>query len=98
MYVSKKRDHFHHVNLFPLEGRDYTHHYVWTKNISRLVAGKTTARDATFVRNYCLNPLRTKRVYDCHAINCRRHSPQDVKYPDPKNPTKRVLEYYNKAA
>jgi len=34
MYVSKKRDHFHHVNLFPLEGRDYTHHYVWTKNIS----------------------------------------------------------------
>jgi len=98
LYISKKRDHSHHVNLFLLDGRDNTHHYVQTKNISRLVAGRTTARDATFVRNHCLHPFRTKRVHDRNATNCQRHPPQDVKYPDSKNPKKRVLEFHNKAA
>jgi len=53
--------------------------------------------DATFVHNHCLHSFRTKRVYDCHATNCRRHLPQDVNYPNPKNPKKRVLKFYNKA-
>jgi len=69
-----------------------------TRHILRLVAGRTTARDATFVRNHSLHSFRTKRVYDCHATNCQRHLPQDVKYPNPpKNQKKRVLKFYNKA-
>jgi len=31
LHVSKDRDRTNHVNLFLLEGRDDTHHYVWTK-------------------------------------------------------------------
>ena len=98
LHVSKERDHLHHVNLFLIEGADESKHYVWVKNLSRLVAGRTKTHCPAFVCNHRLHPFRTKDVHDRHVLNCQRHAPQDVKYPDPENPKECVLEFHNKAA
>jgi len=98
LHVSKERDRPHHVNLFLIEGADETRHYVWLKNLSRLVAGRTKTRNAAFDCNHCLHPFRTNDVHDRHVLNCQRHLPQDVKYPDPENPKECTLEFHNKAA
>jgi len=42
VYVSRVRDHHYHVNLFLIEGPDNSRHYVWIKNMSRLVYGRTS--------------------------------------------------------
>ena len=86
LYVSKERDRRHHVNLFLIEGPHNSIHYVWIKNMSRLVAGRTTSTNQTYVCNSCLHPFRRKHTLDSHIPNCQRHPPQDVRYPDPKNP------------
>ena len=65
--------------------------------MSHLVQDRTST-NATFVCNYCLHPFRHKHTLDNHIPNCQRHPPQDVKYPDPKNPTECVAEFRNKAA
>jgi len=69
------------------------------KNLSRLVRGTTKhTGEKAFVCNHCLHPFRTKDVHDRHVLNCQRHAPQDVKYPDPENSKECVLEFHNKAA
>ena len=66
------------------------------ENLSRLVRGRTKhTGEKAFVCNHCLHPFRTKDVHDRHVLNCQRHPPQEVKYPDPKECT---LEFHNKAA
>ena len=60
LHVSKERDRPHHVNLFPIEGADENRHYVWVKNLSRLVRGRTKRHNAAFVCNHCLHPFRNK--------------------------------------
>ena len=42
--------------------------------------------------------FHTKDVHDRHVLNCQRHPPQDVKYPNPENPKECTLEFHNKAA
>jgi len=86
LYVSKERDRHHHVKLFPIEGADESKHYVWVKNLSRLVAGRIKDRHAAFVCNHCLHPFNNKEINDRHFLNCQRHASQDVKYPDTENP------------
>ena len=98
LHVSKERDRRHHVNLFLIEGPDNKHHYVWIKSMSRLVADRTRTHDPAHVCNYCLHPFRPKHTLDQHVPNCQRHSPQDVKYSDPKKPKECVTEFSNKAA
>ena len=99
LYVSKERDRSHHVNLFLLEGPDDARHYVWIKNMSRLVAGRTKHNVyAAFVCYHCLHPFSSKEVHDRHVPNCQRHPAQDVKYPDPKKPKESVLEFRKYAA
>ena len=68
------------------------------KNLSRLVAGRTKTHCPAFVCNHCLHPFHTKDVHDRHVLNCQRHPPQDVKYPNPENPKECTLEFHNKAA
>ena len=68
------------------------------KNLSRLVAGRTKTHCPAFVCNHCLHPFHTKDVHDRHVLNCQRHPPQDVKYPNPQNPKECTLEFHNKAA
>jgi len=91
LHVSKERDRPHHVNLFLIEGPDESKHYVWVKNLSRLVRGRINGHCAAFVCNHCLHPFR-------NILHCQRHAPQDVKYPDPENPKECTLEFHNKAA
>jgi len=98
LYVSKERNRRHHVNLFLIEGPDDTHHYVWIKNMSRLVAGKTKTHRPAFVCNHCLHLVCNKDTLDRHVPNCQRHPLQDVKYPDPKKPKECVLEFRKNAA
>ena len=60
-------------------------------NLRRVASDLSAQDDHLNVRNHCLHSFRTKRVYDCHATNCRRHLPQDVNYPNPKNPKKNAF-------
>ena len=64
-YVSKERDRHHHVNLFLIERADESKHYVWVKNLSRLVRRRTKhTGEKAFVCDHCLHPFRTKNVHD----------------------------------
>jgi len=81
-----------------IEGPDKTRHYVWIKNMSRLVARRTKHHGQTFVCNHCLYRFRNKDTLDRHVPNCQRHQAQDVKYPEPKKPKESVLEFRKYAA
>jgi len=96
--VSKERDRPHYVNLFLIEGPEGIHHYVWVNNLSRLVSGRIKESHAAFVCNHCLYPFCKKEIHDRHVLNCQRHAPQDLKYPNPENPKERTLKFHNKAA
>jgi len=69
LYVSKERDRPHHVNLFLIEGANESKHYVWVKNLSRLVRGRTKHDGQTFVCNHCLHPFSNKDTPDRHVLN-----------------------------
>ena len=92
------RDRRQRVNLFLIEGPDDTHHYVWIKNMFRLVTGRIKTRCTAFVCNHCLHLFSTKYVHDLHVPNCQHRPPQDVKYPDPKNPDECTLQFRKKAS
>jgi len=64
LHVSKERDRPHHVNLFLIKGPEETHHYVWVKNLSRLVAGRTKTHCPAFVCNHCLHAFCNKDTLD----------------------------------
>jgi len=98
LHVSKEPGSPHHVNLLLIEGECENRHYVWVKNLSRLVSGRTSHQHQTFVCNHCLHPFRNKDTLDRHIPHCQRHAPQDVKYSNPENPKECTLEFHNKAA
>ena len=81
LYVSKERNRFHHVNLFVIEGPDDHHHYVWIKNMSRLVFHETNHQHQTIRVRFV--PSST---LERHVPNCQRHPSQDVRYPDRYTP------------
>ena len=83
-YLSPHRDRAYHVNLFVVEENE-KHHYVWIKDMSKLVAGRTKHKGATHVCNSCLHPFYDKAVLERHIPYCLRHPPQVVKYPNPEN-------------
>ena len=70
LHVSKEQGRPHHVNLFLVEGEDENKHYVWVKNLSRLVRGRTKHHSQTFVCNHCLHPFRDKEIHDRHIPHC----------------------------
>jgi len=78
LHASKERDRPHHVNLFLIERADESKHYVWVKNLWRLVAGRTKTRNAAFVCNHCLHPFSNMDILEHHIPHCQRHAPQDV--------------------
>ena len=91
-YLSPHRDRAHHVNLFVIE-ENGKHHYVWIKDMSRLVAGRTNHHGATHVCNSCLHPFRDKIVLEPHIPYCLRHPPQVVKYPNPENEDECTIKF-----
>jgi len=59
-YLSHERQRKHHINLLLLDD-SFTTHYVWIKDFSRLVAGRTKSGQASFVCNSCLNVFTSQR-------------------------------------
>jgi hypothetical protein len=93
-YLSPERNRDKHVNLLLLENEDSSkRHYVWIKNMSRLVAGRTKHNGATHVCDSCLQAFSSERVLTEHMPYCLRHHPQVVKYPDPENEEERTIKY-----
>jgi len=83
-YLSNERNRKHHANLLLIDHPDSLHsHYVYIKNFSRLVYGRTKHDGQSFVCNSCLNVFSSQRVLDTHIPNCLQHAPQQVVYPDP---------------
>ena len=91
-YLSPHRNRTHHVNLFLIE-QDGKHHYVWIKNMSRLVGGRTAHTNKTHICNSCLHPFSTAKCLEEHEPYCLRHPPQVVKYPNPDKPDECVLKF-----
>ena len=93
-YCSPERHRPKHVNLLLLDedGTD-KRHYIWIKNMSRLVAHRTQHNGQTHVCNGCLHPFSTKKRLDDHFPSCVRNPPQVVKYPDPNNEDKCTAKF-----
>jgi len=91
-YCSPERQRPHHVNLLLLSEEE-KRHYVWIKNMSRLVDDRTHHDGKTFVCNGCLQPVSSKHVLDCHIPNCLRNPPQAVKYPNPEDETECTVKF-----
>ena len=89
LYLSPNKNRPHHINLLLLEAQDKNgdeyYHYVWIKNMSRLVGDRTKHEHQSFVCNSCLQPFRTQRVLDNHSRLCERYPPQQIDFPNPKD-------------
>jgi len=92
-YLSRQKGRLHHINLLLLDdgtGR----HYVWIKNMSRLVYGRTTHKGSTHVCCSCLHPFSSADSLRRHEPQCTQHAAQMVKYPDPDgDPQDLVVEF-----
>ena len=82
-YLSQERNRQHHVNLLLLDDGEAKRHYVYIKNISRLVAHRTRHRGKTYVCNSCLTPFQSQDVLERHVPYCIQHAPQQVIFPHP---------------
>ena len=72
----------HKITLLLLDSPDgQKKHFVWVKNLSRLIAAEYTHRERHHVCLSCLQVFSSKRVLDEHTPNCRIHSPQQCVYP-----------------
>jgi len=91
-YLSLESKRRHHVNLLLLSDGS-NRHYVWIKNMSRLLGQRTNHQHATFVCNSCLNPFSSQRVLDEHMIYCLKNPPQAVKYPDPDDEDECIMKF-----
>lgn len=70
-YCTKKVNQTH-VNLLLLQDNGKSH-YVWIKNISRLVRKQITGnKNSIFICNYCLLHFSSERVFDKHQRDCNR--------------------------
>jgi len=83
----------HHVNLLLLSdvGTGVLH-YVWIKNFSRLLRGRTKHRG--HVCNSCLNVFSSEQVFENHIPHCLIHLPQQVVYPR-ENSEKSKLKFHD---
>ena len=91
-YLSPHRNRTHHINLFLIE-EGQKRHYVYVKNMSRLVGDRTRHNGQTYVCNSCLHPFCDKTTLEHHVPYCLRHPPQDVKYPDPEDEDEPICKF-----
>ena len=93
-YCSPERQRAYHINLLLLsESETDKRHYIWIKNMSRLVAGRTNRQHATHVCNGCLHPFSRKEYLDRHIPECMRNPPQRVLYPNPEDEDECTLKF-----
>jgi len=97
-FLSPHHDRQHHINLLIISEHDEASgstkwHYTWVRNMSALVCHRTKHMKGVHVCNSCLNPFSSKRVLEQHIPYCLRHAPQQVLYPDPKDPNDRTMKF-----
>jgi len=56
-------------------------HYVWVKDLSRLIASKFSRRCRRYVCLSCLQSFTSQRVLEEHEMHCLMHAPQQCAYP-----------------
>ena len=61
---------------------DDNRHYVWIKNLSRLVSSNYTYNHAHYVCLSCLHPFTKQYTLEKHEPQCLMHRPQQCMYPD----------------
>lgn len=88
----KSRDHIITLLLLDSDGSD-RRHYVWVKNLSRLVSGRSRHDHKTHVCLSCLQPFTSERVLADHSRCCLMHKPQQVVYPDPNDANSSKLSF-----
>ena len=94
-YLSHQKGRLHHINLLLLDdGKTDRRHYVWIKNMSRLVYGRTAHHGSTHVCCSCLHLFSSADSLRRHEPQCMQHAPEMVKYPDPDgDPQDSVVEF-----
>jgi hypothetical protein len=57
-------------------------HYVWIKNMSALVCGRSKRRNKVYVCPLCVHPFSNSDAFERHLPDCSKHQRQKVKFPD----------------
>jgi len=72
----------HKISLLLLDSPDGKRkHYVWIKNLSRLIHSKYTKKCGRHVCLSCLQAFTSQRVLEDHSRMCLAHAPQQCEYP-----------------
>ena len=75
LHISKLRSD-RMVDLLLIQGQGGKNHYVWIKNLGRLVRGLVNSHGGTqHICRYCLTVFYEKSQLDGHVPNCSVHSP-----------------------
>ena len=82
----------HCITLLLLDDNDKKH-YVYVKNLSRLLSQRNKHKGRSHVCLSCLQVFKTERVLTEHERCCLVHKPQQVVYPDPPKPEQCTLSY-----
>ena len=82
LYLSPKmHERPYTITLLLLDTPDGGGHYVWVKDLSRLISAKYTHNGAHHACLSCLQVFSSKRVLDEHEPYCLMHAPQQCVYP-----------------
>ena len=82
-HITKCGQRKKHIDLLLLTSNQ-TSHYVWIKNMSALVCGRTKHKCKVYVCPHCVHPFRSKKAFDNHLPDCSKHVYQKTKYPQPE--------------
>jgi len=88
LYLSQfMHERVHKISLLLLDSphRDDNRHYVWIKNLSRLVASCYTKQHAHYICLSYLQPFTKQYILEKHEPQCLMHRPQQCVYPDANN-------------
>ena len=94
IYLTPHHGREHHIDLLLLdENGSSKRHYVWIRDLSRLIAHRSKHDGKSFVCTSCLHPFTSQTVLQSHIPYCSQHAPQQVVYPDPDDEKDRVLQF-----
>jgi len=80
VYITRHMHRKLHINLL-LISNEVTSHYVWIKNMSKLVAKRTNGKHSTFVCAHCQHAYTNRKAFENHYEDCSRHVYQKIVYP-----------------
>ena len=69
-----------HVNLLLISKGD-KQHYVWIKNLDRLLSDQNKHHARTYFCSYCLHGFSKEKLLKDHVAYCQIHGPQKIELP-----------------